>query len=162
LTIGVVDDGLGIGQSELSRPSLGATMTTTDDNRELLVRFLDAFERGDIATAATCFDPDQYYSHAYEADLAGTWAQQRANYRSGTWTDVHVERVTVWAEGDRVGHHSTFTGTHSGTFMGVPASGQRITMPILETWRVADGKIVEHWGGFFVSAKALERLRNNA
>lgn len=137
-------------------------MTTTDDNRELLIRFLDAFTRGDIATAAECFDPEKYFSHTYEADLAGTWAQQRDDYRAGIFTDVAVERITVWAEDDRVGHHSNFTGTHSGTFMGVRASGQRITMPILETWRVADGKIVEHSGGFIVTAKTLERLRSNA
>ena len=135
-------------------------MTSIEDNKALLIRFLDAFGAGDIAAAAECFDADRYYSHAYEADLAGTWAQQRANYRAAIWTDVQVERITVWAEGDRVGHHSSFTGIHSGPFLGIPASGRRVTMPVLETWRVADGKIAEHWGGFIVTDKLLDRLRS--
>ena len=99
-------------------------MTSTEENKALLMRFLDAFGAGDIATAAECFDADRYYSHTYEADLAGTWAQQRANYRAAIWTDVDVERIAVWAERDRVGHHSSFTATHSGPFLGIPASGQ--------------------------------------
>jgi predicted SnoaL-like aldol condensation-catalyzing enzyme len=34
-------------------------------------------------------------------------------------------------------------------------------MPSLEIWRIADGKIVEHWGGLQVSAHTMRRLRND-
>ena len=134
-------------------------MTAVEENKALLIRFLDAFARGDISAAADCFDAETYYSHTYEADLFGTWTQQRENRRAALWTDVRVDRITVWAEDDRVGHHSTFTGTHNGPFLGIPASGERVTMPILETWRIAGGKIVEHWGGFIITPKVLDRLR---
>ena len=37
-------------------------------------------------------------------------------------------------------------GTHVGDAMGIPASNQDISVRGMEIWRVADGKIVEHWG----------------
>jgi steroid delta-isomerase-like uncharacterized protein len=122
-------------------------------------RFIDALRTGDVATAAECFDADRYYSHAFEADLAGTWEQMKAGRRSRTWTDVEVEPLAVVADGDRVARHAVFTATHTGEFFGVPASGRRVSIPSLEIWRVADGRIVEHWGGLQVTEHLLDRLR---
>jgi len=128
-------------------------------NKALVLKFLDALDRGDIAVAAACFDPDRYYSHAYEADLARTWEQQKAEFRARIWSDVVIDRAAVVAEGDRVVVHIEFTGTHTGTFLGLPASGVRVTLPLLQIWRIDDGKIVEHWGGFQLTDKTLDRLR---
>ena len=134
-------------------------MGTPEQNKALVRRFMDALSSGDIATAAACFDAEKYYSHAYEADLPGTWEQQKAQYRSGTWSDVSSKRIALLADGDRVAHHGEFTATHSGEFLGVPASGRRITMQSLEIWRVEDDKIVEHSGGFIVTPHVMARLR---
>jgi predicted ester cyclase len=136
-------------------------MTVADDNKALVLRFIDALDRGDIAGAAECFDAERYCSHAFEADLAGTWEQQKAAFRAQVWSDVETERVAVLAEGDRVMVHSTFTGTHTGPFLGLPASGARVSMPSLQIWRIADGKIVEHWGGRQVTEHTMHRLRDD-
>ena len=34
---------------------------------------------------------------------------------------------------------------HSGTFMGIPATGKRVTIKYMDFWKVVDGKIVENW-----------------
>ena len=39
-----------------------------------------------------------------------------------------------------------FEGTHTGDFMGVPATGRQLHVRGIEIWRCADGKIVERWG----------------
>src|SRR3954447_4448282 len=117
-------------------------MGTPAENKALVERFLEAFRTGDIATAAACFGAERYYSNAYEADLAGTWAQQKANYRAQIWTDVVSEQVALIAEGDRVAYQALFTGTHSGEFLGFPATGKRLTLPVLEVWRIDGDKIV--------------------
>ena len=39
-----------------------------------------------------------------------------------------------------------FEGTHTGDFMGVPATGRQLHVRGIEIWRFADGKIVERWG----------------
>ena len=34
---------------------------------------------------------------------------------------------------------------HQGEFMGFPATGRTINVPGIIIYRIADGKIVEHW-----------------
>jgi steroid delta-isomerase-like uncharacterized protein len=134
-------------------------MGTPSENKALILRFVDALDRGDVAEAAACFDADRYYSHAFDADLAGTWQKMKQRYQNPAWSDVEVERVAVVAEGDRVALHTTFTGTHTGEFMGIPASGARVTIPSLQIWRVEGGQIVEHWGGFTLTEELFAQLR---
>jgi len=50
------------------------------------------------------------------------------------------------AEGDKVVARITMTGTHTGSFMGVPPTGRFISFTGIYIARVANGKIVEHWG----------------
>ena len=38
------------------------------------------------------------------------------------------------------------TGTHQDEFMGVPATGRRVTVMSMDTSRVRNGKFSEHWG----------------
>jgi predicted ester cyclase len=37
------------------------------------------------------------------------------------------------------------TGTHTGTFMGIPASGRKVDFTGMYVARIEKGKIVEHW-----------------
>ena len=50
------------------------------------------------------------------------------------------------AEGDEVVLHMTWTGTQEGEFMGIPPTGNRISIGVIDIIRVADGMLVEHWG----------------
>ena len=50
------------------------------------------------------------------------------------------------AEGDRVVARITMTGTHTGDFWGIPATGKRVEFTGIYIVRIANGKIVEHWG----------------
>ena len=50
------------------------------------------------------------------------------------------------AEGDKVVERFTFVGTHKGEFLGIPATGRSITVTGMSIFRIANGKIVEHWG----------------
>jgi steroid delta-isomerase-like uncharacterized protein len=63
----------------------------------------------------------------------------------------------VFAVGDRVIESWTFTGTHTGEFLGVPATGRQIAIRAIEIWRVADGMIVERWG-VLDSGAVMEQL----
>jgi len=49
------------------------------------------------------------------------------------------------AEGDRVVTRKTFSGTHTGDFGGIPATGKRVTLQYVDIMCVREGKIVEHW-----------------
>jgi predicted ester cyclase len=50
------------------------------------------------------------------------------------------------AEGDKVAFRVRFEGTHSGEFMGVPASGRSISAVGIGVLRISGGKVVEFWG----------------
>ena len=49
------------------------------------------------------------------------------------------------AEGDLVSVRGRLRGTHKGPFMGTPPTGKSIDAPIFLTYRIAGGKIVDHW-----------------
>ena len=50
----------------------------------------------------------------------------------------------VFAEGDKVVARVTLTGTHGGTFMGIPPTGRRISVQEIHVYGLRDGKVVEH------------------
>jgi steroid delta-isomerase-like uncharacterized protein len=50
------------------------------------------------------------------------------------------------AEGDKVAARITMSGTHTGSFMGIPPTDKFISFTGMYIARIADGKIVEHWG----------------
>ena len=65
-----------------------------------------------------------------------------------TFPDIDVSVDDLIAEGDRVVIRWTGTGTHSGEFMGVPATGVKISVTGIAIDRIEGGKIVEHWEQF--------------
>jgi predicted ester cyclase len=133
-------------------------MGTPEQNKALVMRFIDCLHGGDVAGAAACFDAERYYSHPHGADLAGTWEQMKARRRAEAFSDVSSERVTLVADGDRVVHHGRVTSTHSGAFLGVPASGRHVTFDQIEIWRIENDKIVEHWGGLAEVERLYDEL----
>ena len=60
--------------------------------------------------------------------------------------DVEVEIDELVADGDRVAAATTFTGTHTGSIMGVEPTGRRVSVTGIDIVRVVDGRIVEHRG----------------
>jgi predicted ester cyclase len=57
------------------------------------------------------------------------------------------------SEGDKVATRITGTGKHVGAFLGIPPTNKMVTMSGIAIHRIADGKLVEHWGQ--VDAMAL-------
>jgi steroid delta-isomerase-like uncharacterized protein len=49
------------------------------------------------------------------------------------------------AEDNTVVVRGTYTGTHTGEFFGIPATGVHITTTGMHLWRIANHQIVEHW-----------------
>jgi predicted ester cyclase len=45
-----------------------------------------------------------------------------------TFSDIAIHIGDTVSDGDTIGYRMTFTGTHSGEFMGVPPTGKRIVM----------------------------------
>ncbi|HEY7591191.1 MAG TPA: ester cyclase [Candidatus Limnocylindrales bacterium] len=64
----------------------------------------------------------------------------------GAFPDVHFTIEQMVAEGDLVATLVTGRGTHQGPFMGIAPTGRQATWASMGFFRVAGGRIVEHWG----------------
>jgi steroid delta-isomerase-like uncharacterized protein len=59
--------------------------------------------------------------------------------------DYHAEVQEVVAEGDRVVARVEFTGTNDGPYEGQPPTHNKLRFSTADFFRIADGKIAEHW-----------------
>jgi steroid delta-isomerase-like uncharacterized protein len=57
----------------------------------------------------------------------------------------HFTIEDIVAEGERVVVRWTNSGTHVGEFAGIPPTGRAFTINGFDLYRVADGKLCEHW-----------------
>lgn len=62
------------------------------------------------------------------------------------FADFAVEVLDQVAEGDKVMTYKVFSGTHTGEFQGIPASGRAVRFDVMDIVRLRDGQVVEHWG----------------
>ena len=59
--------------------------------------------------------------------------------------DVSASMEDLVISGDRVVGRFVYRGTHTGDFMGIPATGRAVEMRSIDIWRTEDGRFVEHW-----------------
>jgi steroid delta-isomerase-like uncharacterized protein len=57
--------------------------------------------------------------------------------------DLHWTLLDTLAEGDRVMSLSTWSGTHLGEFMGIPATGRKVAVEAWTIDRYRDGRLTE-------------------
>ena len=120
---------------------------TAREPKDVVRRFLtDGWRPGgwNMDVIEECFD-DRYFSHTWEGDLAHTAARQ-GRFFSAFELLERLESELV-AEDDLVVHRSRQRLRHVGEAFGVAPTGREVTVDHVEMWRIADGKIVEHWGG---------------
>ena len=60
--------------------------------------------------------------------------------------DLKVTVNQLVAERDLVVGHMTTEGTQTGEFMGIPASGKKISITEMNMVRIANGKSAKRWG----------------
>ena len=62
------------------------------------------------------------------------------------FSNLTVKVLDVFAEDGMVATRILYDGIHTGTCMGIPATGKHITFEALENFKVENGKITESWG----------------
>lgn len=91
-----------------------------------------------------------------------------ARYVSDTHLVEHIRQVEaafplyelvaeeLIAERDLVAVRGMFHGVHQGSFAGIPATGRSVSAPLMIIYRIADGRIAEHWLYFDGAALAAQ------
>lgn len=121
----------------------------SEKNKEVIQRFYDeVFTDGKMNIAAM----EQHLA----ADFVGHDLPPGLNGREGfkkfvgmfaaSFSDTtQVEAHEVIGNGDKIVVRWSSTGRHTGEFMGIPATGQRITLKGIDIFRLAEGKIADVW-----------------
>ncbi|UYB54267.1 ester cyclase [Xanthomonas sp. AM6] len=119
-------------------------MADLDANKAVVLRYFDAFNRGDLAHLGDIVTAD--YGDRLEGQTAGIGVIRsylqglKASFPDFTWT---IEQII--AEGDRVAVMNRVSGTHLGDFGGLAATGNRVDFRAFQIYRIQDGKLAEHW-----------------
>ena len=119
-----------------------------EENKAIVRRFYDEFiNQGNIDTFDELVSSDlvEHEDMGEFAPTAEGVKQAFAMFRSA-FPDLRATIDELIAEGDKVVARGTWRGSHQGGFMGVPPSGNSVTFGVIDILRIANGKIVDHWG----------------
>jgi steroid delta-isomerase-like uncharacterized protein len=117
------------------------------DNKATYLRFVDeVLNGGNFSVAAAYLTPDVKTHNGLpdqEQGIDGFVAAMKAFH--GAFPDLHANVTHAVAEGDLVVSRFEVSGTHRGSFLGLPGSGRKVRYEEIALVRMADGKIAEHW-----------------
>jgi steroid delta-isomerase-like uncharacterized protein len=123
----------------------------TDRNKAVFKRFCDAMNSNDEEIISRTIDelvePDAVIRTPVPIDLTGAKALKLVfTTLQRAYPDLHITVEDLIAEGDKVVNRNTVTGTHRGEYMGIPATGRRVTYDEIFIFRFVDGRVAETWG----------------
>jgi predicted ester cyclase len=122
---------------------------STEANKALVRRYYDQFVQAGNLNALDDFVTPNYkrYLSPTAAPINAAAQKQRMAGLRAVSSDFKLTIDHLIAEGDLVAIGSTYRGTYTGAFMGIPPSGKQGTFASFEIIRIENGKIAEHWGG---------------
>ncbi len=59
--------------------------------------------------------------------------------------DFKYEVKQIISEGDKVWVYGSYSGTHKGKWIGIPATGKSYKFNAVDIFRLEEGKLAEHW-----------------
>ena len=130
------------------------------DAKALCRRSVEIMTNGSIEDFETVVHPDAVNREAKDEPPACGGRGPAAFRATAVWlrdafADLHWDIDDVIAEGDLVTLHCTMSGRHVRTFCNYgqdgrvsaafPPTGRRFTSTQTHWFRIADGKVIEHW-----------------
>ncbi len=127
--------------------------TQQDNNKASFLRAAEElFVKRDIDSVDHNFAADFAYHNdrrnAADKAQAITARESLKRFYTGFFAgfpDMKPDVQHVLADGDKVSCFLIWKGTHSGAFMGLPPTNLAVTVRVANVFRMADGKIAEHW-----------------
>ena len=117
----------------------------SEENKALARNFLRMFEIGDPGMADEIVAADYCNHDAPNPNIGLEGAKAGVTRFKKGFPDAKVKIAFQVAEGDKVVTRYTWSGTHLGEFVGIPATGKQANWTVTTTFRIVDGKIRETW-----------------
>ena len=117
------------------------------ENKTTVRRFVDEVQSGGNIDAIDELCSPEFVNHSAPPGVPSNCEgvkQLTAMFRQA-FPDSYLTVEDMVAEGDKVATRKTFHGTHQGEFMGIPPTGQQVSIGLIDIVRIADGQVVEHW-----------------
>lgn len=105
---------------------------TKQEAEEFIQRYFSALRRDKSEATLNEFineEPLRQHIAYFEAVFPGYW----------------FETKDVLADGDEIAVRMMIHGTHKGELMGIPPTGKTVIFEGIIIYRLADGKIIDHW-----------------
>jgi len=120
---------------------------TTEKNKDVILKLVKEYwNEGRVDVLDEVFVPDFLDHHAAPGLKPGREGlKQFVSMFRTSFSDISTTVNDLIAEGDKVAWNWTMRGTHSGEFMGVPATGKKITFSGITIDKFIDGQIGERW-----------------
>ena len=121
---------------------------STETNKELIRRYQEAHNTNNLDALEAIVAADLITHNQMPGLSSGLEGGKMVHQMAvAAIPDFRADIEDLIAQGDKVVARLTFRGTHTGgDFMGIPPSGRSFTFSATSIFRIADGKIVEHWG----------------
>ncbi len=124
---------------------------STEENKAIFRRLMEeVFTQGNLDEIDELISPDWVnIDPSLPEELHGRdGARQLITMWRAGFSDFELTIDDMIAEGDKVAARFTFSGTHSGEFVGIPATGKHVRGTGTGIFQFADGLDVEHWVNF--------------
>ena len=123
-----------------------SNVESTADLHWLADEYVKLVNLRDLDALFALYAPD-FRNHAADGTVTGL-EETRAVLASflDAVPDFAAAPVRIVAEDDWFAISFILTGTNTGPFNGTPATGRSIKVLELHMFKVADGKLTEHWG----------------
>ena len=120
----------------------------SQQNKDIARNFIErAWNRRDLSVVNELIAPDHIphgpYTDQFPQGTEG--AQVFVTTFLAAFPDTKATIQKQEAVGDQVKTTIVFKGTHKGELMTIPATGKQVTVPVVVTDRIVNGKIVETW-----------------
>lgn len=121
--------------------------TQAEANKAIIRRYRQAHNQNDMSVLDEIVAADIVSHSALPGLPAGREGGKMAHQGSlAAFPDGRTTTDDLVAEGDKVVERFTFVGTQKGEFLGIPATGKQVRVTGMSIFRIANGKITEHWG----------------
>jgi predicted ester cyclase len=119
----------------------------SEANKDLIRRYQEAYNSGDLDALDEILAPD-WFSNSWPRELMEQSVENAKalhGVRLEAIPDLMATTECLIAEGDWVVQRLTERGTHKGDVLGLPPTGNSVESGAVSLFRIADGRIVEHW-----------------
>jgi steroid delta-isomerase-like uncharacterized protein len=120
------------------------------DHAATMRRLYDLINAGEIDGFGELLAED-FVEHEETPGLEPTkeGVKQFFHMYKAAFPDLRMEPQDVLVAGEKVVARTRATGTHQGEFLGLPATGKRVDVQLIDIIRFGDdGLAREHWGVF--------------